>query len=142
LIPEGLFNHCECLRSTFLKIRTKFDSQSLFLPLIHRENRHRSRTRLKINACEKLATSTQLLATWHTDSLDNVVLPSTSASRYHNCCIYGGASPEYLGYHLVYRLCNDSCTAISHISSNTFITLFQYCNCTSTHHIRPYRKVL
>jgi hypothetical protein len=23
------------------------------------------------------------------------------ASRYHNCCIDGGSSPEYLGYHLV-----------------------------------------
>jgi hypothetical protein len=35
----------------------------------------------------KLPTSTQLLATWHTDSLDMVVLPSTGASCYHNCCI-------------------------------------------------------
>jgi hypothetical protein len=30
----------------------------------------------------KLPTSTQLRATWHTDSLDMVVLPSTGASRY------------------------------------------------------------
>jgi hypothetical protein len=49
----------------------------------------------------KLPTSTQLRATWHTDSLDMVVLPSTSASRYHNRCIDGGTSPEYFGYHLV-----------------------------------------
>jgi hypothetical protein len=26
----------------------------------------------------------------------------TGASRYHNCCIDGGTSPEYFGYHLVY----------------------------------------
>jgi hypothetical protein len=50
----------------------------------------------------KLPTSTQLRATWHTDSLDMVVLPSTGASRYHNCCIDGGNTPEYFGYHLVY----------------------------------------
>jgi hypothetical protein len=43
----------------------------------------------------KLPTSTQLSATWHTDSLDMVGLPSTGASRYHNCCIDGGANPEY-----------------------------------------------
>jgi hypothetical protein len=31
-----------------------------------------------------------------------VVLPSTGASRYHNCCIDGGNSPEYFGYPLVF----------------------------------------
>ena len=50
----------------------------------------------------KPPTSTQLCATWHTDSLDMVVLPSTGASRYHNCCIDGGTSPENCGYHLVH----------------------------------------
>ena len=45
--------------------------------------------------------STQLHATWHTDSLDMVVLPSTSASRY-NYCVDGGTSPENFGYHLVH----------------------------------------
>jgi hypothetical protein len=49
----------------------------------------------------KLRTSTQLRATWHTDSLDMVVLPSIGASRYHNCYIAGGTSPEYFGYTLV-----------------------------------------
>jgi hypothetical protein len=49
----------------------------------------------------KLPTSTQLRATWHTDSLDMVVLPSDGASRYHNCCIGSGTSPEYFGYTLV-----------------------------------------
>jgi hypothetical protein len=32
----------------------------------------------------KLPTSVQLRATWHIDLLDMVVLPSTSASRYHS----------------------------------------------------------
>jgi hypothetical protein len=45
----------------------------------------------------KLPTSTQLRATWHTDSLYMVVLPSTGASRYHNCCVDRGTSPEYFG---------------------------------------------
>jgi len=49
----------------------------------------------------KLSMSTQIHATWHTYSLEMVVLPSTSASHYHNCCI-DGTSPENFGYHLVY----------------------------------------
>jgi hypothetical protein len=49
----------------------------------------------------KLPTSNHLRATWHTDSLDMVVLPSIGATRYYNCCIDGGTSPEYFRYHLV-----------------------------------------
>jgi hypothetical protein len=45
----------------------------------------------------KLPTSTRLGSTWHTDSLDVVVLPSTGASRYHNCSVDGGTSLEYFG---------------------------------------------
>ena len=45
----------------------------------------------------KLPTFTQLNGTWHSDSLDTVVLPSTGALRYHNCCIDGGTSPEKFG---------------------------------------------
>jgi hypothetical protein len=52
LVPEGLLNHCESLCSTFPKIVTKFDAQSLFLTLIDHENYHRSYTWLQINACE------------------------------------------------------------------------------------------
>jgi hypothetical protein len=55
----------------------------------------------------KLPTSTQLGVTWHTDSLDMVVLPSTVASRYHNCCIDGATSPEYFGYILVFQICEN-----------------------------------
>jgi hypothetical protein len=58
----------------------------------------------KIFRTDALPTSTQLRATWHTDLLDMVVLPSTGALRYHNCCIDGGTSPEYFGYHLVRTL--------------------------------------
>jgi hypothetical protein len=50
---------------------------------------------------EKLPTSTQLRATWHTNSLDMVVLPSTGALSYHNCCIDGETSPEYFRNYLV-----------------------------------------
>jgi hypothetical protein len=31
------------------------------------------------------------------------VLPHTGASRYHNCCIDGGTSPEYFGFRFVLR---------------------------------------
>jgi hypothetical protein len=56
---------------------------------------------LIIKRVGKLSTSTHLRATWHTDSLDMVVLPPTSASRYHKCCEDGDISPEYFGYTLV-----------------------------------------
>jgi hypothetical protein len=48
----------------------------------------------------KLPTSTQLRATWHTDSLDVVVLP---VSSYHNCCIDGGIIQEYFRLLLTLR---------------------------------------
>jgi hypothetical protein len=54
----------------------------------------------------KLPTFTQLCASWHTVSLEMVALPSTSASRYHNCCIDGGVSPEYFGCTLI---CAEIC---------------------------------
>jgi hypothetical protein len=57
-----------------------------------------------------LPSSTQLRATWHTDSIDMVVLPPTGASRYHNCCIAGGTSLENFGYHLL------QCVASSNFS--------------------------
>ena len=44
LVPGGLLCDCEGLRNTFPKIGTKFDTHSLFLSLIHRKNRHGSRT--------------------------------------------------------------------------------------------------
>jgi hypothetical protein len=45
----------------------------------------------------KMPTSTHLRATVDTDSLDMVVVPSTGASRYRNCCTDGGISSEYFG---------------------------------------------
>jgi hypothetical protein len=42
----------------------------------------------------KLPTSTQLRVTWHTDSLDTVVLSPNGVSRYHNYCIDGCTSPQ------------------------------------------------
>jgi hypothetical protein len=93
LVPEGLLKHCEGLRSTFPKIGTKFGAHLLSLSLIHCENLNRSSTRPQINACVtcprppsymQLGTLTHML-----------VIPSTGASRYHNCCIDDGTSPEY-----------------------------------------------
>jgi hypothetical protein len=54
-----------------------------------------------------MPTSTQLRATWYTDSQDMVVLQSTGDSRYHNCCIDGSTSLEYFRYHLVKLLYFD-----------------------------------
>ena len=67
-VPEALLNHFDGFRSTFPNIGTKCDTHSLFLSLIHHENRHGSRTRFQINACKncplhptyvKLATQTR-----------------------------------------------------------------------------------
>jgi hypothetical protein len=55
LVPKGLLNHCEGLCTTFPKIGTKFDAHTLSFSRIHRENHHRSRTRLQINACKNCA---------------------------------------------------------------------------------------
>jgi hypothetical protein len=63
LVPEGLLNHCDGLRSTFLKIGTNVYAHSLFLSLIHRENRHRSSSRLQTKAyenCPRLPSYVQL----------------------------------------------------------------------------------
>jgi len=97
-----LLNHCEGLCSTFPQDRHKiwwtlavpFSNPSRKLPQVMHTmpNKH----------MWKLLTSTQLRATWHTDSLDMVVLPPTGASCYHNCCIDGGTSPESFGYYLVW----------------------------------------
>ena len=71
LVPEALLNHFEGFRSTFPKIGTKFDAYSLFLSLIHHENRHLSRTQLQINACKNcprhptyMKLGTQTRQTW------------------------------------------------------------------------------
>jgi hypothetical protein len=69
----------------------------------------------------KLPTSAQLRATWHTGSLDMVVLPSTEVSRYHNSSIDGGTSPEYFGYTLVHALCRSAAKCLS-----VFVTLGYY----------------
>jgi hypothetical protein len=72
-----------------------------------------------------LPTSTQLLATWHTDSLDTVVLPSTGASRYNNCCIDGGTSPEYFGYTLVQH---GHYLTTTHTMDSLLTNFFTLCN--------------
>ena len=52
LVAEALMNHFEGFHSTFPKVGTKSDTHSLFLSLIHRENRHGSHTQLQTNACK------------------------------------------------------------------------------------------
>jgi hypothetical protein len=46
-----------------------------------------------------------------------VVLPSTGASRYHNCCIDGGTRPEYFGHTLVISFSSDFefCLPVFHV---------------------------
>jgi hypothetical protein len=58
--------------------------------------------------------STHLRATCHTDSLDMIVLQSTGASRYHNCCIDGGTIPEYFGYTLEWALWFSAISNLEH----------------------------
>jgi hypothetical protein len=45
--------------------------------------------------------STQLCGIVYTNSHDMLVLPSTVALRYYDCCRDGSTSPRSYGYHLV-----------------------------------------
>jgi len=45
-----------------------------------------------------------------------VVLPSTGASCYHNCCIDGGTSPENFGFHLIFLL-ESKLAKVAHMGS-------------------------
>ena len=81
LFPEALLNNFECFRSTFPKIGTKLDAHSLFLSLVHRENRHGSRTRLQIKACKNYPLHPIYVKLGNADSLNMVVLTSTGAWR-------------------------------------------------------------
>jgi hypothetical protein len=81
----------------------------------------------------KLPTSIQLLATWHTDLLEIVVLSSTGALRYHNFCIDGGTSPEYFGYPVVHLYCYNCLLQISSLVVRNMwnVSVFEiilYCN--------------
>jgi hypothetical protein len=74
----------------------------------------------------KMPKSTQLRATWHTDSLDMVVLSPAGASRNHDCCIDGSTSPEYFGYFLVQttsvrfpNACHSECLNTSNTPQNS-----------------------
>jgi hypothetical protein len=53
-----------------------------------------------------------------------VVLAATVASRYHNCCIDGGTSPEYFGYHLVgvEGYCGTWSHSVTHSLGHTILT--------------------
>jgi hypothetical protein len=54
----------------------------------------------------KLPKSTQLRAIWYTNLPYMVVLQFTAASRYHNCYIDGGSSPEYFENTLLHIIYN------------------------------------
>jgi hypothetical protein len=120
LVPEGLLNHCEGLRSTYSQdchkgwctLAVPYSDLSWKSPQVTytTPNKH----------IWKLPTSTQLSATWHTHSLDMVVLPSTGASRYHNCCIDGGTIPEYFWYNLV---CGKQCRHDSDLLKIQFLSV-------------------
>jgi hypothetical protein len=98
--PERLSDHCQGLHHTFSGICTKFDAHSLFFYWIHHEI-----TSAKIHDPKqrdiKMSTSTWLCVILYTDSQDMLVLSSTIASHYYNCCTDGSTSPGNHGHHLV-----------------------------------------
>jgi hypothetical protein len=49
----------------------------------------------------KISASTWMREILYTDSQDMLVLPSTVALRYYNCCTDGSTSPGNYGYHLI-----------------------------------------
>jgi hypothetical protein len=73
--PKRLSNHCQGLHRTFSEICTKFDAYSRSIA---------SRT------------STQLREILHTASQDMLILASTVASRYYNCCTNAAPVPAIM----------------------------------------------
>jgi hypothetical protein len=93
--PERLTNHCQGLRRTFPRICTQFVAFPLSDPL---QNRIRLDTQLQIKGRKKISTSTQLREMLYTNSQDMIVLSTTVASRYYNCCTNGSSSPGNCGH--------------------------------------------
>jgi hypothetical protein len=77
----------------------------LFLCQI-RQKSHQARYTTPNKRTWRISTSTYLHEILCTDSQDMLVLSSTVASRYYNCCTDGSTSPGNYGYPLVVG--NDS----------------------------------
>jgi hypothetical protein len=93
--PERLYNHCQGLRLISSEKCTKFDAVPLSDPS---PNRIRPDTRLEMKGRkEGSSTSTQLRENLYIDSQDMLVLSSTVASRYYNCCTTSRTSPGSYG---------------------------------------------
>jgi hypothetical protein len=87
---EHLSNHCQGLRRTFSKICTKCDAIRLSDPS---QNCVRPDIQLRVKG-----RSTQLCEILYTDTQDMLVLLSTVALCYYNCCTDGRPSPGNYGY--------------------------------------------
>jgi hypothetical protein len=94
--PEFLFNHHHGLRCIFPDICTKSDAVPLSDPL---RICMRPDTWLQIKECKQIRTSTQLYEISYTDFQDVLVLSSTIASHYYNCCTDGSTGPRNYAYH-------------------------------------------
>jgi hypothetical protein len=79
------------IRRTFPDICTIFDAVSLSDML---RNHITPDSRFQIKGRKNISTSPQLREILYTDSQDMLVLSSTVASCYYNCCTYGSTSPE------------------------------------------------
>jgi hypothetical protein len=62
---------------------------------------HQARCTTPNKRTYKISTSTQLRKILYTDSKDMLILSSTVASRYYNCCTDGSFSPGNYGYPIV-----------------------------------------
>jgi hypothetical protein len=89
-VPEREVNHSPLCCA-------EFKNERIYTRVIQNIPENVKIINLKPKRVWELPTSTQLRATWYTDSIDKVVLLYVGASRYHKYCIDGGTSPEYFG---------------------------------------------
>jgi hypothetical protein len=97
--PERLSNYCRLSVAIFPRC-----SQNLMHTCcrIHREIAS-GHTRLRLKGHKKISTSTQLLEILYSDTQDVLVLLSTIALRYYNCCTDSSTSPRSCGHSLLIR---------------------------------------
>jgi hypothetical protein len=112
---ECLSTHCQGLHRSFSEICTKFDAVPPFDP---QQNHIRLHTWLKIKGRKKISLSSQLYDILYTDSQDMLILSSTIALRYYNCCTDGSTSHGNYGYPL-YIISTKSSTALNQYTPPT-----------------------
>jgi hypothetical protein len=88
--PNALSHHCKGFCPTYSRICKNSDAHSLLRSIA----KSHQATYMTQNRMYKISMSTQLCEILYTSSQVMLVLPSTTASCYYNCCSDGSTSPR------------------------------------------------